>query len=85
MLRVIADVTDPDLIRKILAHVNNRAPPRRAPGHRVEFADSAASEMQTEWLPGRQLQLIVRSLERNRIARRRTTNRPSSNRQRGPV
>lgn len=28
MLRVIGDVTDPDLIRKILDHVNSRAPPR---------------------------------------------------------
>jgi len=30
-LRVIADVTDPDLIRKILDHVNSRAPPRLPP------------------------------------------------------
>ena len=32
-LRVIADVTDPDLIRKILDHVNSRAPPRLPPRH----------------------------------------------------
>jgi hypothetical protein len=25
---MIADITDPDLIRKILEHVDNRAPPR---------------------------------------------------------
>lgn len=31
MLRVIGDVTDPDLIRKILDHVNSRAPPRLPP------------------------------------------------------
>jgi hypothetical protein len=30
-LRVIADITDPDLIRKILEHVNSRAPPRLPP------------------------------------------------------
>jgi hypothetical protein len=30
-LRVIADITDPDVIRKILDHVNSRAPPRRPP------------------------------------------------------
>ena len=30
-LRVIEDVTDPDLIRKILDHVQQRAPPRRPP------------------------------------------------------
>ena len=30
-LRVIADITDPDLIRKILDHVNSRAPPRLPP------------------------------------------------------
>lgn len=30
-LRVIADVTDPDLIRKILDHINSRAPPRLPP------------------------------------------------------
>jgi hypothetical protein len=28
---VIADVTDPDLIRKILDHVQQRAPPRLPP------------------------------------------------------
>jgi hypothetical protein len=28
---VIADITDPDLIRKILEHVNSRAPPRLPP------------------------------------------------------
>ena len=27
-LLVIADITDPDLIRKFLEHVNSRAPPR---------------------------------------------------------
>lgn len=27
----LADVTDPDLIRKILDHVNSRAPPRLPP------------------------------------------------------
>jgi ribosomal protein S27E len=32
-LRVIADVTDPDLIHKILDHVNSRAPPRLPPRH----------------------------------------------------
>ena len=30
-LRVIADITDPDLIRKILDHVQKRAPPRLPP------------------------------------------------------
>jgi hypothetical protein len=30
-LRVIADVTDPELIRKILDHVNSRVPPRLPP------------------------------------------------------
>jgi hypothetical protein len=30
-LRVIGDITDPDLIRKILDHVNSRAPPRLPP------------------------------------------------------
>jgi len=30
-LRVIGDITDPDLIRKILDHVNTRAPPRLPP------------------------------------------------------
>jgi hypothetical protein len=30
-LRVIADVTDPDLIREILDHGNCRAPPRLPP------------------------------------------------------
>jgi hypothetical protein len=30
-LRVITDITDPDLIRKILDHVNSRAPPRLPP------------------------------------------------------
>jgi hypothetical protein len=30
-LRVIADITDPDLIRKILKHVQKRAPPRLPP------------------------------------------------------
>jgi len=30
-LRVIADITDPDLIRKILDHVHSRAPPRLPP------------------------------------------------------
>ena len=30
-LRVIADITDPELIGKILAHVNSRAPPRLLP------------------------------------------------------
>lgn len=30
-LRVIADVTNPDLIQKILAHIQQRAPPRRPP------------------------------------------------------
>jgi hypothetical protein len=30
-LRVIADITDPALIGKILAHVNSRAPPRLPP------------------------------------------------------
>ena len=34
-LRVIADVTDPDLIRKILDHVHSRAPPR-LPARRAE-------------------------------------------------
>lgn len=38
-LRVIADVTDPDLIRKILDHINSRAPPRlpprRAEAHQI--------------------------------------------------
>ncbi|MEZ5596436.1 MAG: hypothetical protein R3E84_08600 [Pseudomonadales bacterium] len=36
-LRVVADVTDPNLIRKILDHLNSRAhprlPPRRAESH----------------------------------------------------
>jgi hypothetical protein len=27
----IADITDPDLIRKILDHLNSRAPPRLPP------------------------------------------------------
>ena len=30
-LRVIADITDPDLIRKIFHHINSRAPPRLPP------------------------------------------------------
>ena len=30
-LSVIADVTDPDVIRKILDHVHSRAPPRLPP------------------------------------------------------
>jgi hypothetical protein len=30
-LRVIGDITDPDLIRKILDHVSSRAPPRLPP------------------------------------------------------
>jgi hypothetical protein len=30
-LRLIADITDPDLIRKILDHINSRAPPRLPP------------------------------------------------------
>ena len=30
-LRVIGDVTDPELIRKILDHVHSRAPPRLPP------------------------------------------------------
>jgi hypothetical protein len=30
-LRVIADITDPELIRKILDHVQQRAPPRLPP------------------------------------------------------
>jgi len=38
-LRVIADIPDPDLIRKILDHVNSRAParlpPRRAESHQT--------------------------------------------------
>jgi hypothetical protein len=32
-LRVIADVTDPELIRRILDHVDRRAPPRLPPRH----------------------------------------------------
>jgi len=31
LLRVIADTTDLDLIRKILDHINSRAPPRLPP------------------------------------------------------
>ena len=34
-LRVIADIIDPDLIRKILDHLNSRAPPR-LPSRRAE-------------------------------------------------
>ena len=30
-LRVIADITDPELIRQILDHLNSRAPPRLPP------------------------------------------------------
>jgi hypothetical protein len=30
-LRVIQDVTDPDLIRKILTHIQKQAPPPRPP------------------------------------------------------
>ena len=30
-LRIIGDITDPDLIRRILDHVNSRAPPRLSP------------------------------------------------------
>src|SRR5512137_236421 len=33
--RIIADVTDPDLIRKVINHVNSRAP-RRLPPRRAE-------------------------------------------------
>ena len=32
-LRVIADITEPALITKILDHVQNRDPPRQAPLH----------------------------------------------------
>jgi hypothetical protein len=32
-LRVIADITDPELISRILDHVNSRAPPRLPPRH----------------------------------------------------
>jgi hypothetical protein len=39
-LRVIADITDPDLIGKILDHVNSRAPPRLPPLAQDKRAES---------------------------------------------
>ena len=37
-LRVIADITEPELITKILDHVKNRDPPRQAPPHSLARA-----------------------------------------------
>jgi hypothetical protein len=45
----IADITDPELIRKILDHVNSRAPPRlpprRAESNRPHPIDSSIAEI----------------------------------------